>query len=215
MESVEEKEFKEKLESNLKEIADIGKVEEFIASNEIEFEYKDITYRVKRPNYSQKTLINQARIKKYFELLKDKTLPSEKDLIETYKTRGIDIDEINTKSELLSKQRNEYLFKLGKAIKENRPQEDLDVFKKEIEKIYNEMQDLAIKKSLYLDISVESQVYIYIYTYMAYLVTEKKSDSNWVKPWGSYDEFTEQDSDLINKIVWHLSVMSRNELSIL
>jgi len=65
----------------------------------------------------------------------------------------------------------------------------LKLYKEEIEKIQHEIQLLSIKKTTYLEFSIENQVNLFSYSYLTYLMTEKEVDGKWVRAFNSYDEF--------------------------
>ena len=135
----------EKIKGKIQEISDLDQIENLVMSNVVEFDHKDIRYKVRKPTFREKQEVNQKRIIKYTEFLKDDKLVLEKDLIELYKKRGIDIKEMDDKQDSLNKSRNDLLLKLGKAITEKSPELDLKIYRDEINRIFSEQQELIIK----------------------------------------------------------------------
>jgi len=204
-----------KVQTQVEQINDLGVIADIIKNNEIEFTYKEVKYRVKKPKFNQKLDANNERIRRYIVLLKDPANLVEKDLIEVYKTRGIDIADMDKQYESLENQKKDLMLKLGKGLSDNLTKEELDIFKKEIDKISNDQRDIVIKKSLLLDSSIESQINLFIYTYLAYLIVEKLVDDIWIRGWKYYDSFLNEDENLINIIVWNSTLISRDEISLL
>jgi len=215
-----------KIKDSVKDIVDVDAIEDLIKNNEIEFEYKEIQYKVKKPTFKQKQETNEKRISKYTELLKDPNMLLENDLIDLYKKRGIDINEMNKQYDSIGKEMDSYMFRLGKAIKEKKPNKDLEIFKTELNKLHSQQQEINMKKAVLLDTSIQSQVNIYIYTYLAFLVLEKlekgkdlgkgnKEQDKWVKAFDKYDTFINQAEPLVNTAVYYVSLISKNELPLL
>lgn len=207
----------DKIKEETKEINNTDQIAELIKNNAIEFNYEGIRYRVTKPSFAQKQEVNDQRIKKYVQLLKDTDKLLEKDLIEIYKKRGIDILELDNTYDALSVKRKDLSARLGKAIVENKSQPELDAFKKEIDSIASEMQELMVRKTVYLDSSLESQLNIYVYTYLAYVLAEKETRPAegqvvWVKAWESYDQFLNEKETLVNLTVWYATLVGRNEV---
>jgi len=197
--------FKEKVN----EFIEKETVENSVKDNKVEFIYNDIKYRVNRATFEQKMDMTSKRIKKYTELLKDSDQLLERDLIEIYKKRGIDIKEIEKKINIFEKEKTVLLIKLGEALKENKEEPYLENLREEVAKIYERQQDLDIEKNILLQNSIEMQVNVYTYTYLAYLVTEKFSEDNWIKAWNSYEDFIKEQETLVNKVVWHSTLLTR------
>ncbi len=189
-------------------------LESFLENNELEFEIRKIKYKIRKLNFKEKQELNRERIRKYNELLKAKDdtgkfiFNTESDLIKIYKERGIDIDEMTNKFNLLAKKKDDYDLKLGQMLKENKPEIELEVFKKEIEKIKEEQKSISIKKTTLLDSTLEMQLLIFVYSYIAYLVTEKSVEDKWVRAFNNYKEFEETDNGIIDDIIYNISLIS-------
>lgn len=202
----------QKFKDSVKGIMNVDEVQHILNSNSVEFDYKNIKYKVSKPTFEQKQITNKKRIGKYLELLQDEKQLLEKDLIVLYKKRGIDIKEMDNKYNALEKEKNDLLFKLGEGIKEKKPETELDVFRKEIEKIQSIQEDILIKKTMYMDSSIETQITVFSYTFLSCLVTEKLVDNKWIKAWKDYKEFTQEEEKLVNIIVWYVSLLFKSDL---
>ena len=207
-------ELAKKIEKETNDIINLDEVKELIKNNIIEFTHKDVKYRIIKPTFEDKQKTNRCRQIKYIELLKDPTNLLEKDLVEIYKTRGINIQEMDIKFNNLTKERNDLSYKLGKAISENKSTEELQIYKKEIEKIVQEQQRIMIEKSLLLDSSIESQINVFVYLYLTALITEKciSETGNWIKAWPQYEDLIKEDESIVNKAVYYTTLIARNDL---
>lgn len=213
MEEQELKEKVQKIEKEATEFLQSANLEELIKNNSCEFTIGDVKYRVTRPTFSQKQETLKERNKKFISLLKDSNNLMEKDLIAVYAQRGISIADIDNKYKTLQAQREDYDKKLGSALVENKTVEELEIFKKEIEAILVQQNQLLMEKSILLESTVESQVQVFAYTYLASVITERLVEDKWVRAWSSYEEFTKEHESTVNVCVWYASLVSKNELS--
>lgn len=200
------------LQTKIKNALEVDKLSEMIVDNKIEFGHKGIQYRCTKPTYKHKQEANEKRIIKFSELMRDEKYMMEDTLIALYLKKGIDIKDIDAKLAVLEKQRQEYMFKLGQALKENKENSELTTYKEEIQKINLQYQEMTLKRTVYMDISLESNVNVFVYTYLAYLIVEKKENDIWVKAWNSYEDFMNSEESLINTAVFYASFLSRIEL---
>lgn len=209
--------IEESIEKIKKETADIEtqtQTEDMIKDNKVNFEFEGIKYRVNRPTFEQKQIVNKERMKKFVFMLKDPEMLLEKDLIALYETRGINIKELDDLFNVAQKRREDLGEKLGKALVDKKDTAELEIYKKEIEKIIVEQNEILMRKSALLDSSIESQINVFVYTYLAYLTTDKyvhgadlgegnkEPDPGWQLAWNSYDEFLKQPEGLVNKATW-------------
>ncbi len=201
------------MKEKIKDVIDIDRVNDLIKDNKYEFEYQNIKYRVNKPNFKQKQDINNKRITKYAEMLKNDSYLLEEDLIKLYKKRGIDIKELDNQSESLSKRIRDYLLQLGKMIKENKSEDECKIIRDEIENLRIMQQEISMKRVVYLETSIESQINVFVYSYLAFITTEKLIEDKWVLAWKNYDDFMSADETLINQLVWYSSLFSKNEIA--
>lgn len=199
-----------KIKDEVKDIVNIDEVEKLIQNNEIEFTLNDILYKVVKPTFQQKKDVNQERIKKYTEMLQVPTNLLEADLIKLYKKRGIDVAEMDKADEAIEKKRNSLMEKLGKMIAEDKIKSEIDKLKEEVKSLIAQQQETAMRRAILLDSSIETQVNVHVYTYIAYLITEKKQDDKWIKAWKSFDEFMLETEDTVNQTVWYSTLIYRN-----
>ncbi len=186
--------------------------EQAIINNMIEFEYEGQKYRVRKASYADKQEANKRRIKRFMELLKDKTFLLEKDLRKLYKEREIDIDLLEKQILEFEQQKSVLRLKLGQAIKEGKGLPELEQFKKEILDLNSQSENLMTQKNQLLEFSIENQVTIDLYSYLIYAVSEKFDGASWVKVWSSMDEFMASSPALVTAITKYASLLIINDL---
>lgn len=212
--TVEQKVIIDAVKEKVAEATNEALVEDAIKNNSASFEFEGVIYRAVKPNYKQKQDVYKERVKKFTELLKDMAYSLERDLKKTYLARGIDLDGMITKITALEKEKNNLQYKLGEALKNSASDNDCIIFKKEIERVTAEQQTVAIDRNSYLEFSVENQVLIYMYSYMTYLVSEKKEGDNWVKAFNTFDDFLAGNESLINQLAFLTTALAANEFNL-
>ncbi len=191
----------------LSESINMNKVEELIKSNITEFEYKGETYKTRLPSFKEKQKAYDMKVIKFTELLADEKYKLEIDLKKMYKKRGIDIDMMTAEFNTLETKKENLENQLGPLLKEGKSPEDCKELGKAIDEIKGEQYSISIKKTNFLQYSVESQVLIYVYRYLTYVVTEKKVEDKFVPAWSSYKDFENSSEELINKASFNASLL--------
>jgi hypothetical protein len=100
------------------------------------------------------------------------------------------------------------MIKLGELIKNKGNEIELNNFKNEIEILNSEIGLLSIRKTSFLEFSLENQVMIYTYSYLTYLLAEKKEGENFVRVWNTYADFENDKENLVNKFSYYVTVMT-------
>jgi len=178
--------------------SELSKIEELIKDNKISFEYEDKKYRVRLLNLKEKEELDMLRRKKFGQLLKDKDILLEKDLITQYKDRGINVDELDEQYKKLHAEEMNLQITLGDLIAKNEPLSILKINEDQIKEIRNKKQILMIQKNLLLTYCLENQLLAYVAQVITYLSLEELKENSWVKAFNSLDEFqTYNDEKLI------------------
>ncbi len=185
----------------------MSQVEELIKNNINEFEYKQIKYRVGTPNFIDKQKAYEVKVEKFTELLQDKRYKLQEDLKKLWLDRGINIDELTDKINNLEGQKNNLELKLGELLKNSAPDTDLVPLRDEIKAIKTEQYLLSIKKTDYLQYSIESQVAIAVYRYLTFAVAQKQDGEKWVPAWANYQDFLNEEEALVNTFSFYVSLM--------
>jgi hypothetical protein len=203
----------EKVVKDIEALVQQENIAELVKDNVITFEHAGIKYRVTKPTFDQKLEANKRKAAEHIRMLKDSNYLLEKDWIELYKSRGIDVKELDRKFDVLAKKKTEYQLKLGEAIETKAPEEDCEVYRKEISAIISEQLDITGEKSKLLDSSIESQLNVFIYTYLAYLLIQTPvPDGSWVRAFKSYEDFLVQEETLVNTCIWYSSLLFRSDI---
>ena len=208
---MEEQKTEVKIEEINKKLIDtlnLNDIEDLLKANEKTFEYEGNTYRAKKANYRQKQEAYTKRVEKFTELLRKDNYILEDDLRANYKKKGIDVSELDKKISYKVVERDNLMFRLGEAIKNMLPDNELQQFKKEIEACNNEIQFLNTKRMSYLEFSIENQVLIYTYSYLTFLIAEKKEGENWVRVWNTWEDYLNGDVKLINTFSYYCTLMN-------
>lgn len=196
----------EGIKSKIGELADKDFVEEILSSNSPSFTYNGVVYRVSKPNYEEKQKIYQERVKKFTELLRNKDYALEKDLKKSYLDRGIDIDEMTRVFDSLEKKKSAVQLKLGEALQKESLDSVCEAFRSEVEEIENKQRDIAMEKQILLECSIENQVNIHMYNYMAFIITEHKIGDKWEKAFKKFEEFMNSEEELIAKLAFLITM---------
>jgi len=196
-----------KVQDEVKEAIDLNTVENIINSNEIKFDYLGKLYKVTKPTTEQKNDAYKKKVTRYIQLLQEKDESGnfiffpEKKLKEIYKTRGIDIDGIDTKISNLNEELSKTQEKLGKLLTEETDEKALNVLKEEIKKINGEIIEQTVYKNNLLEYSLENQSTGYLYEYLTFVMTQVANEKGeFEKAFKSYDEFKKADSGLTNTV---------------
>lgn len=204
----------EKVKEEVKESMNQTILEEAILDNKFEFEYKEQTYRVRKPTFKEKQRAYRKKVEKMTELLKDKNLMLERDLVTLYKERNIDLNALSDQVQTLEKQKQNIQEKLGSLLANKGIESEIKSYKEEIQKIEAEQINLSTQRTSFLECSIEHQLFTYLYAYLTSVIAEKKVGESWVKVWNSYEEFEDsKDEDFITKIAFYSTFVLRNEIN--
>ena len=190
----------EKIVSDMEKESELSKLEELIRDNKISFEHKDEKYRVRLLNLYEKNELDMLRRQMFGKLLQDKNILLEKDLIKQYKSRDVDIEEMDDKIKVYNAEELELQLKLGEAISKNEGEEILKGYKDRIEGLRTKKNILFTQKNLLLEFSLENQLLNYVAQIITYLSLEVLMDGVWERKFESLEEFQKYpDETLVNK----------------
>ena len=189
-----------KIVDDMNEENELSLIMEMIKDNKIEFDYEGNRYRVRLLNLKEKEELDQLRRKKFGQLIKDKDILLEKDLIKVYKEREIDIDEIDKEIKALVQKELDLELNLGEEISKKSAENVLQQYKEKIKQCRYQQAILKTRKSLYLEFSLENQLLNYVAQLITYLSLEVFKDDEWIKMFNNLDDFQSYfDEKLINK----------------
>jgi len=186
------KEFIKTLEE-LEGMEDIGKM---IKDNKIEFDLDNIKYQVRQPTFEEQKELETFRRHKYVEFMSDSSMMFQKQWIEKYKAKGIDVDEMENQIRKKQNEINKLFIKLAQSSEKERVEE----LKSEILALRSEMASINIEKADLLSFSIEDQLMIAVNSYYTYLVLEKLENNKYIRVFKSFDEFSKStNTKLINR----------------
>lgn len=209
----------ETLQKNTKEKLSITQVAELIKKNFFTISFNNVDYKIIKPNGEDLLeLYETVAIKKTEMLLQKKFLPAEA-LKKSWKDAGIDLYETEKRIEELKSLIHKYEYQLGKSLEDSKIDGTADECESKIVAYKKEMSELSNHLLKYLDISLETRIHLFQYSYLTYLMVRKnigtKEAENWVKAFGSYKEFLSQPSEFTNKLNIYTVLMMKDELEIL
>ena len=190
----------EKIVKDMEKEAELSRIEELIRDNKISFDYDEKKYRVRMLNLKEKEELDMLRRRKFGQLIKDKDILLEKDLIVQYKERGINIDEIDDQIKKVNAENMELQFKLGEAISKNEGQVILKEYENQIQELIIKKQVLNTQRNLLLTFCLENQLLNYVAEIITYLSLDELKDGVWQRMFNTLEDFqTYTDEGLVNK----------------
>jgi len=191
----------ERIVAEMEKETELARIEELIKDNKITFKHNDKVYRVRLLNLFEKEELDLLRRRKFGQLMKDKDILMEKDLIQQYKDRGINIEiEIDDKMKKFHAEELELRMKLGESISKNETETTLKTYKDQIEELRIQGQVLKTQRNLLLELSLENSLLNYVAQIITYLSLEEKLEEKWQRMFGSLEAFqTYEDNKLIDK----------------
>jgi len=179
---------------------ELAKAEQLVVDNKIEFEYKDKIYRVRLLLLKEKEELYMLKLSKFGQLIKNKDILMEKDLIKIYAERGINIEDLTENIKKLNAEIDDLKLSLGEAIEKSEAEIILKNYEEKINTLKQSQQLLIIQKSNYLTTSLESQLENYEAQFITYLTLEFLNEDKWERVFKTFDEFSNcEDEALINK----------------
>lgn len=185
----------------LSEIEDSLKMEQIIKDNKISFEVEGVKYHIRKPNLVEVTEIEEAKRKKYLEFIKDDSYMFRKSWIESYKKKGIDIAEMESKGKLVKSEMEAAMLRLATATEPKAITE----LKNEILKLKDEQFGISMQITDLLSYSIEDQINIFSLSYTAFKVLEKEVNKEWVRAFSSYEEFRKDESKVAQTSLFYIS----------
>jgi hypothetical protein len=190
----------EKIVENMEKETNLSKVYEMILDNKIIFEHKEKQYRVRLLNLKEKNELDELRRKKFGQLIQDKDILLEKDLIKVYKERGMNIDDIDDQIKKIQAEELDLQIKLGESISKNEGEVIFLNYKNQIINLKVKKQILSTQKTLLLEFSLENQLLNYVAMIITMLSLDILEEGEWKRIFINLEDFENyEDEELINK----------------
>ena len=188
---------------------ELDKLSEMVKHNYITFSYKDKEYRVSLLDQKEKDELDLFRRRKFGELLKDKNILFEAELIRLYKEKGIDIEkEIDDVVKKTIIELNSQRMKLGEALEKKDPESILKTYADEIEELENKLSSLSIQKTSLLENSFEKTLESQVIKYLSYLSLHIKEGEEYVRAFKNIDDFLKSDDEVIGKAITYTMALN-------
>lgn len=197
-----------KLTKEMLEKYDMEKIKEMVKDNCIYFDHKDKKYRVKMLDSSDKAELDILRRQKFGELLKNKDILFEKEIIKLYKERGINVEEIDDKISKLKLELKDVMYKAGESIEKKDPEEIWKKYKNDKDEIIFEITELSVQKGHLLENSFERTLEHYVIEVMSFLSLEKKIEEKFVRAFKTNEDFLKADEELVGKAISYAMVLN-------
>jgi len=198
----------------LNELDELQEAEGMIENNTIEFQYNGSIYRVRKPNRREREELRLVKNKKQTQLLKDPNNVTEEELIKILLDRSVPVDIPKMRQDIRTIQQKIEL--LAVDITETASKPDRDKLIGEAESLRYEQLNVQYRINELLSSCVEKQLKDFIQEYLVYIVLEKKSDTDWVKHFKSYDEFmnstNEDDDNLIYRAAHYIAALLHRDV---
>ena len=217
MENADKKIDREKLlaqvTQELKEIDDIQEIENLIVDNSVEFLFDSRTYRVRKPNRSERLDIKAMKNKKQNELFKDPANVTETELVDILLQRQNPIDIPQMRKNIHGIQQK--IENLAIRLTESPIPNDRQTLLEEIKALRFEQVTIQLEMSERLSSCIEKQLLDFLREYIVYVVLEKKVDEKWIKFFKSYEQFMGTNSEFEDKLIYrathYLAVLMQND----
>lgn len=194
------KEDAEAIVKSMEKETELSKIEELVKDNKISFEYEGKKYRVRLLNLAEKEELDYLRRKKFGQLLKDRDILLEKDIIIQLKERGMDVGEIDEEIKKLNAEEIDQRLKLGEALAKNESESILKPYKEKIESLQMQKSILRTQRTLLLEFSLENQLLNFVAQVITYLSLDENKDGKWQRMFTTLEDFQHYpDNKLIDK----------------
>jgi len=189
-----------KILDTMSEEYQVDRVAELIKDNKIEFDYDGKQYRVRLLNAKEKDELDMIRRRRFGQLLKDKDILLESDLIIAYQEKGINIGELDEQIKKINAELAAQNYKLGEALVKTPGDTILKSYKIEIVGLTYRLNELNIQRNHLLEYSLENHLQIFIAQAISYLCLDVKVEDKWVRAFQNLDSFMNQEDKLINLV---------------
>lgn len=189
----------------------LAKVADLIKDNQIVFSelIDEKQYRVRLLNPREKDELDTLRRKKFSQLLQDKDILLEKELIRLYKERDISIEEIDNKLNLCKQQIDALNIKLAEALINKENVESFKIYRKEIEELIEKSSELEVQRNNFTMFSLENQLGDYVIKVAGYLSLDKLEGELWSRAFNNFEDFLGSNEKLVNLAIIYAIALNK------
>jgi hypothetical protein len=201
MENYRSMEDLKKVVDKINDDKELTNIEQLIQDNKVEFEHKGNIYRVRLMSLREKQDLHEFRLSKYGEMLQDKNVLLNKDIIRLYKERDlIDIDKLRDDISKIDAELNTLQMDCGRALENKASESILNDYKDKINKLLTDKQLINFRIDDFLRLSLENQLLNYVAEYITYLTLDVQRDDKWERVFKTYEDFLNcEDEQLVTK----------------
>lgn len=196
------------LNRKIRLLEELDEIEKMVKDNKIEFDHCGEMYRVRRMNVLDKSLMRAHQNKRLNELMSDPNYKTAEQVVKEWKSKGIDIEEIEKNIRLYVQE----LKALGiKTIEADGSFQGN--FLEKLAEIKNEITRLSTEKSEYLQYSIESEMGTAFSEYLTFLVLERKTDDDkFVRHFETFEDYAKcPDEALRDKAISYASHLTMRD----
>ena len=209
----ERKKLLEEVLERLRELDDLGDIEDLIKNNTIEFEFNGSWFRVRKPYRQERQDIKVVKNKKLNELLKDPDNVVEEELIKILLKRSHPVDIPQLRQNIRNLQTR--IDQMAVQLTESLNKKDRETLLNEIDSLRYQRVSIQYEIDRFLSSCVEKQLKDFIQEYIVYVILEKKTDEEWKRYFKTYEDFMkstdEAEDRLIYKAVQYLAALLHYE----
>jgi uncharacterized membrane-anchored protein YjiN (DUF445 family) len=183
-----------------------------VQDNKLVFIVDDKNYRVRMPIQSEQALIDHKRNLTQLDYLNQEGCITRKQLAIKLKESGVlDIEKIEARKEELTKELKQMWFAL--ATKSSSEKNRIEEYKEKINKIQDELKNIAVEVGTQLAPSLESRLEKFIVEYTTFLCTDVQSEGKWIRVWETIEDFNKTDSPLTERAAASITWLLLNKRS--
>jgi len=190
-----------KIVEDMEKETELNNIESLIKDNTIEFIHEEKKYRVRLLTQGERDELDQMRRKKFGQLIQDKDILLEKDLIKILKEiRGLDLEITREEVKKLGAEEFDLMLKLGEAISKNEGETILKTYEDQITELKNKKRILRVQETLLLEFSLENQLFNYVLMIITYLSLDELKDGKWQRLFTKFEDFKDyKDNKLLEQ----------------
>jgi len=192
------------IEKKVEQANVVEEVEDIVVTNCAMFQMKNNSYRVRKPNFKERSQVRKARTKKFYELLSEGVYKPKSVLSEELEKQGISIYKMERKLKQINKEIENLQIKLA-------PEKDtksIELLRSEIIKLLEEQKIILHEMGSYFECCIETELVEYSDLYLLSLVLEKEEGDEYKRVFTVYEDLLiSEDDEIIQKGIQNLSLI--------
>jgi len=174
-----------------KDFLGLERLNEYLKTNYIVLQTNK-HYRVSSLTFGQKEEMVEFLCKIKSKLISDKTVRTEKELIESWTEKGIDIERMTKNFQRLERLYWKKMYELGALVTNDGRKDLVEELEKELAKIREKQKEISFKKTDLLSTSYECQYITNLYKYASYLSLQTDVEGEWKRAYDTYEQYLQE-----------------------